>query len=211
MLSMQQKQEEQGFSKTSKNCRERPISFGKGSVITTRVTDARRAVLLSSTRKPQTTAQLMQVKRQQDEVSQKLEKLDDQRRLDLLRELEDTTVKLNAIAKALGRRREAYVHFHGSIATRTRNRQSTADFIIRKSEKGRNGSMQSKIPSCSQATPSRSACATRTVLTSIWNARAVRHPDQGREYYPGQSRGFSQATLAVTVAPIRFFRRPGKL
>ena len=75
--------------------------FGKGSLTSPRVTDARRAVLLSSTRKLQTTAQLMQVKKQQDELARKLEKLDDQRRLDLLRELQDTSVKLNEIREKL--------------------------------------------------------------------------------------------------------------
>ena len=56
---------------------DRPLR--QGSLISPRVTDARRAVLLSSTRKLQTSAQLMDVKKQQDEFKRKLEKLDDQR------------------------------------------------------------------------------------------------------------------------------------
>lgn len=67
----------------------------------TRVTDARRAVLLSATRKLQTTAHLMQIKKQQDELARRLEKLDDQRRLELLRELQDTSVSLNEIREKL--------------------------------------------------------------------------------------------------------------
>jgi nucleoside-diphosphate-sugar epimerase len=39
------------------------------------VTDARRAVLLSATRKLQTSEQLLQVKKQQDEVARKMVKL----------------------------------------------------------------------------------------------------------------------------------------
>jgi polysaccharide biosynthesis/export protein len=75
--------------------------FVRGTLPSPRVTEARRAVLLSATRKLQTAAQLTQAKQQQDEMARKLEKLDDQRRLDLLRELEETSVKLNQIREKL--------------------------------------------------------------------------------------------------------------
>jgi len=81
VLSEQQKNEEQGYQSDVEELQKVGDLFGKGSLTSTRVTDARRAVLLSATRKLQTTAQLMQVKKQQDELTRKLEKLDDQRRL----------------------------------------------------------------------------------------------------------------------------------
>jgi polysaccharide biosynthesis/export protein len=59
---------------------------------------ARRAVLLSSTRKLQTVVQVMQLKKQQDEVKRKLEQLDDQRRIELLGELQGANVKLGEFA-----------------------------------------------------------------------------------------------------------------
>ena len=90
VLSEQQKKEEEGVQSDLEELQKATDLFGKGSLISPRVTDARRAVLLSSTRKLQTSAQLLQVKKQQDEFARKLEKLDDQRRLDLLRELQDT-------------------------------------------------------------------------------------------------------------------------
>jgi polysaccharide export outer membrane protein len=65
------------------------------------VTDARRALLLSSTRKLQTAAQLMQIKRQQDDYSRQLERLDDQRRMRLLQDLQDTRIRLGAIRAKL--------------------------------------------------------------------------------------------------------------
>jgi polysaccharide export outer membrane protein len=43
----------------------------------------------------------MQVKKQQDELVRKLTKLDDQRRLELFRELQDTSLKLNQIRERL--------------------------------------------------------------------------------------------------------------
>jgi polysaccharide biosynthesis/export protein len=95
VLSAQQKTEEEGYQSDLDELQKVNDLFGKGSLVSPRVTDARRAVLNSATRKLQTQAQLMQVKTQQDELKRKLEKLDDQRRLDLLRELQDASVTLN--------------------------------------------------------------------------------------------------------------------
>jgi len=101
VLSEQQKKEEEGFHTDLEELQKATDLYGKGSLTSPRVTDARRAVLLSSTRKLQTSAALLQVKKQQDEFSRRLAKLDDQRRLDLLRELQDTSVKLNQIRERL--------------------------------------------------------------------------------------------------------------
>ena len=101
VLSEQQKKEDEGFQSDLEELQKATDLYGKGALTSPRVTDARRAVLLSSTRKLQTSAQLMEVKKQQDELSRKLVKLDDQRRLDLLRELQDTSVKLNQIREKL--------------------------------------------------------------------------------------------------------------
>jgi polysaccharide export outer membrane protein len=62
-----------------------------------RVSDARRAMLLSSTRKLQTSAQLMQTRRQRDDLSRQIERLDGQRKSDMLRELQDATVAFSKI------------------------------------------------------------------------------------------------------------------
>ncbi|QHO72369.1 exopolysaccharide biosynthesis protein [Bradyrhizobium sp. CCBAU 051011] len=101
VLSEQQKKEEEGFQADLEELQKASDLYGKGSLTSPRVTDARRAVLLSSTRRLQTAALLMQVKTEQDEVTRKLARLDDQRRLDLLRELQDTSVKLNQIRERL--------------------------------------------------------------------------------------------------------------
>ena len=65
------------------------------------MTDARRAVLLSSTRKLQTVVQLMQLGRQQDEFRRKLEQLDDRHRIEVLAELQGVNVKLEEIRAKL--------------------------------------------------------------------------------------------------------------
>jgi polysaccharide export outer membrane protein len=145
VLSEQQKNEEQGFQSDLEELQKVGDLFGKGALISPRVTDARRAVLLSSTRKLQTTAQLMQVKKQQDELTRKLEKLDDQRRLDLLRELQDTSVKLNEIREKLqsvGEKLQYTAMVRSQLARGAGNKAEIA--IIRKGEKGQDRTIASE-------------------------------------------------------------------
>ena len=168
VLSEQQKKEEEGVQSDLEELQKASDLFAKGSLTSPRVTDARRAVLLSSTRKLQTSALLMQVKRQQDEVARKLVKLDDQRRLDLLRELQDTSVKLNQIREKLqsvGEKLQYTAMVRSQLVRGAGNKAVIT--IIRKGEKGQERISQATIPNCSRVTPSRSPCHTRTVLTRL--------------------------------------------
>jgi polysaccharide export outer membrane protein len=97
VLSEQQKTEDQGTQADIEELERTKELFNRGTLPSLRVTDARRAMLLSSTRKLQTTAQLMQTKRQRDDLSRQIERLDGQRRTDMLRELQDATVALSRI------------------------------------------------------------------------------------------------------------------
>jgi polysaccharide biosynthesis/export protein len=101
VLSESLKNEEQGIQADMQDFQRVTELFGKGNVPITRITDARRALLWSSTLKLQTTAQWMTQKKQRDEVSRQLERLDDQRRMDLLRELQDAGVRLSQISARL--------------------------------------------------------------------------------------------------------------
>jgi polysaccharide export outer membrane protein len=137
VLSEQQKKEEEGFQSDLEDLQKASDLFGKGSLTSPRVTDARRAVLLSSTRKLQTSAQLLQVKTQQDEFARKLTKLDDQRRLDLLRELQDTSLRLNQIREKLqsvGEKLQYTAMVRSQLVRGTGSKPDIA--IIRKGEKG---------------------------------------------------------------------------
>jgi polysaccharide export outer membrane protein len=100
-LSEQQAQEEQGLQTDIQELKKVTELYGKGSLPSPRVTDARRAVLLSATRKLQTAAQLMLIERQREDLSRQLERLDDQRRISVLGELQDAQVKLNEIRSRL--------------------------------------------------------------------------------------------------------------
>ena len=137
VLSEQQKQEEQGFQSDLDELQKVSDLYGRGTMTTNRVSDARRAVLLSATRKLQTAAQLMQAKRQQDDLVRKLEKLDDQRRLDLLRELQDTSVRLNEIRGKLQSVGEKLQYTAMVRSQLVRGGGNEAEIvIIRKGEKG---------------------------------------------------------------------------
>ncbi len=97
ILTDQVKAEDDGAKADDEDYQRTKALFDRGTLPILRVTDARRAMLLSSTRKLQTTAQLMQTQRQRDDLSRQIERLDGQRRSDLLRELEDATLALNKI------------------------------------------------------------------------------------------------------------------
>jgi polysaccharide export outer membrane protein len=86
----------------------------------------------------------MQVKKQQDELTRKLEKLDDQRRLDLLRELQDTSVKLNEIREKLqsvGEKLQYTAMVRSQLARGAGNKAEIA--IIGKGEKGQDRTIAS--------------------------------------------------------------------
>jgi polysaccharide biosynthesis/export protein len=100
-LSEQQQEEEQGVKADAEELEKDLDLLKKGTVLSQRVTDARRAVLLSSTRKLQTVVQLMQLRRQQDEFQRKLAQLDDRRRIELLAELQGVNAKLDEIRTKL--------------------------------------------------------------------------------------------------------------
>jgi polysaccharide export outer membrane protein len=97
VLSAQEKTEEEGVKADVEEFERTKELFNRGTLPILRVTDARRAMLLSATRKLQTTAQLMQTRRQRDDLARQIERLDGQRRSDLLRELQEATLALNKI------------------------------------------------------------------------------------------------------------------
>jgi polysaccharide biosynthesis/export protein len=137
VLSEQQKHEEQGVKADIEELQRVVDLFGKGSSTSLRVTDARRGLLLSSTRKLQTTAQLMQLTRQQDDLARQLEKVNDQRNIELLRELQDAAVKLSSIrAKLQGvGEKLQYTGVRSQLIDGQRTKPEIS--IIRKGEKGR--------------------------------------------------------------------------
>jgi polysaccharide export outer membrane protein len=137
VLSEQEAKEEQGTEADADELKRATDLYSKGTLTSSRVTDARRAVLLSSTRKLQITAQLMQMRKQQDDFARQLQRLDDQRRIKLLQELQDANVKLaETRAKVEGvREKLEYTAQVRSQLTRESN-GSPQITVLRKGEKG---------------------------------------------------------------------------
>jgi polysaccharide export outer membrane protein len=94
VLSEQKQSEEEGVQADEQDLQKARNAFGNGNLPSFRVAEFRRSVLYSATRQLQTTNQLMQVRRSRAEMARELEKIDDQRRIRLLAELQDASVKL---------------------------------------------------------------------------------------------------------------------
>ena len=94
VLSEQKQSEEEGVRLDEQDLQKARTAFGNGSLPSFRVAEFRRSVLYSATRQLQTTNQLMQVERFRADAARELEKIDDQRRVRLLAELQDASVKL---------------------------------------------------------------------------------------------------------------------
>jgi polysaccharide export outer membrane protein len=93
-LKKQQDGEEKGVQADEEEL-ERVIKlFGAGSLPSPRVTESRRSLLLSSTRRLQTTVELMRLQRQREDFLRQIERVASQRTINLLRELKDSNVRL---------------------------------------------------------------------------------------------------------------------
>lgn len=101
ILSEQYQKEQAGVEADTEDLERLQGLYKNGNVVVTRIVEARRSLLLSSTRQLETAAQLAQVERQRQEFSRRSDKLDDQRRLDLLAELQDANIKLAGIRSKL--------------------------------------------------------------------------------------------------------------
>jgi len=137
VLETQEVREELGTQADAEELQKVLELFGKGALPSPRVTDARRAVLLSSTRKLQTAAQLMQMKKQEDDTARQLERLDDQRRIKLLQELQDARMALAQVQAKLQSTGEKLQYTAGRLPV-ARGTELRPDIgVIRKGEKGR--------------------------------------------------------------------------
>jgi polysaccharide export outer membrane protein len=93
-LAEQLKIEEQGVLDDQAEYKRAKDLLAKGKLTNTRVADARRSVLYSSTRKLQTANSLMQARRRLSEYLRDLERMEDRRRISVFEELQVTELKL---------------------------------------------------------------------------------------------------------------------
>ena len=138
LLSDQQKKEREGTENDASDLARVQDLFQKGAVPITRVIEARRSILLSSTRVLQTIAQLSQVERERDDVGRKLQRVDDQRRLSLLKDLQDAGVRLDTLRTRLEAVSEKLMYTGVIRSQLTRGKGAKPELtIVRKGENGR--------------------------------------------------------------------------
>jgi polysaccharide export outer membrane protein len=119
--------------------------FEKGAVPITRVSDTRRMALISSTSELQTTVQRYGVERQQHELSNKLQKFNDERKIKLLHDLQTTELEIAKIRSRLQATNEKLVYTSMVKSQLTRGERSNPDFIIH-SKNGKSRGAQSATP-----------------------------------------------------------------
>jgi len=93
-LRKQQDGEEKGVQADEEELERVVKLFGSGALPSPRVTESRRALLLSSTRRLQTTVEVMRLQRQREDFLRQIERLASQRTITLLRELKESSVRM---------------------------------------------------------------------------------------------------------------------
>lgn len=131
VLSAQRQQEEQGAEADVRDLQRAVDAFGSGSIPSPRVADARRAVLLSATRKLQTASQLLQVKRQRDDFARQLEHAADERRISLIQELQDVNAKSAALRISMASAAEKLTQLAGGTNIGQADEPDVSYFIVR--------------------------------------------------------------------------------
>lgn len=94
VLTEQEAGEEKGVQADAQELDRVVKLFSAGNLTSPRVTESRRALLLSSTRRLQTSVELMRARRQRDDYARQLDRAANQRQIALLRELKDSNVRL---------------------------------------------------------------------------------------------------------------------
>jgi polysaccharide export outer membrane protein len=89
VIQKQQAEEEEGSRADTADLHRLVDLLSKGQETNPRITDARRALLLSSTRVLQVNVELLELQRQKAESARALQRLEDDRRVALLKELQD--------------------------------------------------------------------------------------------------------------------------
>jgi polysaccharide biosynthesis/export protein len=100
-LRHQRETEQKDADADAAEFKEVQANFNKGLVPVTRLSDSRRQTLFSATRMLQTTALIDQVERERNEFARRLERVQDQRRDNLLAKLQDANVRLATIRARL--------------------------------------------------------------------------------------------------------------
>jgi polysaccharide export outer membrane protein len=139
LLTEQLKNEEEGSKQDVEDFERIAKLFEKGNASITRFSDTRRSMLLSATRLLQTSAAIAQVEREREEFRKMLGNIDDKRRIDVLKELQEAETKLQQSLAKLGATQEQILY---SSKMRAQlglggSKASVELVVVRQTEKGR--------------------------------------------------------------------------
>jgi hypothetical protein len=101
VLTEQQKNEKEGADLDASDYERIRELFQRGAVPITRLTDARRSMLLSSTRSLQTQNQIEQVKKDREDARRNLQRTSDKRQIELTQDLQNAVSKIAALRNKL--------------------------------------------------------------------------------------------------------------
>ena len=101
VLTEQQKNEKEGADLDGADYERIRELFQRGAVPITRLTDARRSMLLSATRSLQTQNQIEQVKKDREDARRNLQRTSDKRQIDLTQDLQASVSKIAALRNKL--------------------------------------------------------------------------------------------------------------
>jgi polysaccharide export outer membrane protein len=104
--------------------------FQRGISANNRITESRRAVLLSSTQLLQTIVEISNIERQRTDYARQLSRLNDQRRLDLLREQQEVNVRIAQISARLRSVGEKLLYSSTLQSQLVRGNGGSPDFMI---------------------------------------------------------------------------------
>jgi polysaccharide export outer membrane protein len=134
ILAEQEKREKEGVDADVEEYNRVNGLFEKKTLPITRLVDARRTILLSSTRYLQTLVEKSNVERGRDELVVKLQKLPDQRRKELLADLQDANVKLATTQAQLQSVGEKLVYTGLVRSQLARSKGSEPEIVIHRSQ-----------------------------------------------------------------------------
>lgn len=107
-LEEQQKKEDEGIKQDTADLQRLTRLFERGNIAIPRLTESRRALLLSTTKQVQTRSEIISAERRRGELERQLDKLPDERRITTLQELQKarlslatTRAKLQTLAQQL--------------------------------------------------------------------------------------------------------------
>lgn len=129
-LTMQEQEEKRGVEADMEELERTTRLLGSGNIVSQRVTDARRSVLLSSTRRLQTSTRLAEVRQLREDYLWRRAKLDSQYELDLLRDTKDAQARIAELAARLEGIRQKLAMLSRGQAGVLPGMQSAAEIVI---------------------------------------------------------------------------------